>query len=297
MARFGHKLEAPRARLCPGGMSLSHGTGSPLLGGSAACPCRCCTLAQCSPCVEEPHGPRVTLTQRRRRTNGCCPGGVPRRRFRGRGSGTGPVRGTRGGWGTVLPLCVVPRAAPSPGLCPSPMVSGTAPATRTKPEQIPSNTTTGSQGAMLYTRARNKTKKTPGASILHSTWLLSARPRVQPRLCLHNVHPGTRPAWEWTRPAPKTVLKQPFWVANLPKTFNPHLFSAPHCLYLCFEIPCGRKRVGAQLPTHPAKLWLPTGVPCSPWKKPSLVPGFPFPSHQIKPPEQGKEKSPNDHSS
>lgn len=113
---------------------MSHGTGSPLLGGSAACPCRCCTLAQCSPCLEEPHGPQVTLTQRRRRTNGCCPGGVPRRRFRGRGSGTGPVRGTRGGWGTVLLLlCVVPRAAPSPGLCPSPTVSGTAPATRTNP--------------------------------------------------------------------------------------------------------------------------------------------------------------------
>lgn len=268
---------------------MSHGTGSPLLGGSAACPCRCCTLAQCSPCVEEPHGPRVTLTQRRRRTNGCCPGGVPRRRFRGRGSGTGPVRGTRGGWGMVL-LLHCPQGCSFPWAVSQSHGEWHSPSHTHKPEQIPSNTTTGSQGAMLYTRARNETKKTPGASILHSTWLLSARPRVQPRLCLHNVHPGTRPAWEWTWPAPKTVLKQPFWVANLPKTFNPHLFSAPHCLYLCFEIPCGRKRVGA-------KLWLPMGVTHSPWKKPSLVPGFPFPSHQIKPPEQGKEKSPNDHSS
>lgn len=86
--------------------------------------------------VREPRSSRVTLTQRRRRTNGCSPGAVPRRRFRGRGSGTGPVWGTRGGWGMVLlPLCLVPRAAPSPGQCPSPAASGTAPATRTNPSR------------------------------------------------------------------------------------------------------------------------------------------------------------------
>lgn len=166
-----------------------------------------------------------------------------------------------------------------------------------KPEQIPSNTTTGTLGVTPYTRARNKRKKTPGASILHSTWLLSARPHLQPRLCRHNMHPGARPAWERTWPAQKTVLKQPLWVANLPKTFNPHLFLAPTVSTYVLKSPVGEKRVGAQLPAHPARLWLPMGVTRSPWKKPCLVRGFQFPLHQIKPPEWGKEKSPNDHSS
>ena len=41
-------------------------------------------------------GPWATLTPHRRRINCCCPCSVPRRRWWGRGSGTGAVRGTGG---------------------------------------------------------------------------------------------------------------------------------------------------------------------------------------------------------
>lgn len=43
-------------------------------------------------------GPRTALTPRRRQINCCCPCSVPRRRWWGRGSGTGPAQRTGGRW-------------------------------------------------------------------------------------------------------------------------------------------------------------------------------------------------------
>lgn len=243
-ARFGHDLKAPQARLCPGGSVCPtapgpHCWGALLPAPASASPLLALMLAPWGRGqlhVEDPHSPRVTLTRRRRRINGCSPGGVPRRRPRGRGSGTGPVQGTRGRLehGAAAGLRC-PQGCSFPWAVSLPCSEQHSPSHTYKPEQPPSNTTTGRRGAILYIRARTKTKKTPGASILHSTWLLSTRPCVQPRLCLHNtlgsssipldpadrLYPGTHPAWEWTWPAQKTVFKQPLWVANLPKTFNP----------------------------------------------------------------------------
>lgn len=55
-------------------------------------------------------GPRAALTPRRRRINCCCPCSVPRRRWWGRGSGTGPAQGTGGRqhWGGLRSVPVVP---------------------------------------------------------------------------------------------------------------------------------------------------------------------------------------------
>jgi len=58
-------------------------------------------------------GPQATLTPRRRRIHCCCPRSVPRRRWRGRGSGTGAAQRTGGTWCRGLQPILVD---PVPGL-------------------------------------------------------------------------------------------------------------------------------------------------------------------------------------